>query len=139
MKEITIGCLPERLLFDKERFRVKPGQPVKLLFTNPDATQHNIVFVQPGTDEEVGLAGNEMAKDPEAAKKDFIPKSKNILYHSKLLNQGEAEVLRFKAPEKPGRYPYICTFPGHWFVMKGVMIVRSVSYTHLTLPTTPYV
>jgi azurin len=32
--------------------------------------------------------------------------------------------MRFEAPEKPGRYPYLCTFPGHWVVMKGVMIVR---------------
>ena len=66
---------------------------------------------------EIGLAGNEMGKDPEAAKKGFIPKSSKILYHSCLLNQGEVQAMRFKAPEKPGRYPYLCTFPGHWVVM----------------------
>ena len=32
-------------------------------------------------------------------------------------------VLRFKAPEEPGIYPYVCTFPGHWVVMTGEMIV----------------
>ncbi|NCF92627.1 MAG: hypothetical protein GWQ05_16985 [Verrucomicrobiaceae bacterium] len=124
LKQIKIGCLPERLLFTRDRFRVKAGQPVKLLFSNPDVTQHNIVFVEPGAEEEIGMAGNEMAKDPEAAKKGFIPKSSKILYHSRLLNQGEIQAMRFEAPEKPGRYPYLCTFPGHWVVMKGVMIVR---------------
>jgi len=32
--------------------------------------------------------------------------------------------LRFLAPEKPGIYPYLCTFPGHWVLMKGEMIVK---------------
>ena len=32
-------------------------------------------------------------------------------------------VLRFKAPSKPGIYPYVCTFPGHWVIMNGIMVV----------------
>ena len=67
-----------------------------------------------------GLAANEMAKDPEAAKSgQFIPKSKKIIVHSRMLKQGEKETLRFKAPRKPGRYPYLCSFPGHWALMRG--------------------
>ena len=29
------------------------------------------------------------------------------------------------APSAPGRYPYLCTFPGHWVIMNGVMIVEN--------------
>ena len=29
-----------------------------------------------------------------------------------------------KAPTQPGRYPYLCTFPGHWMVMNGELIVE---------------
>jgi len=32
-------------------------------------------------------------------------------------------VLRFRAPTQTGIYPYVCTFPGHWVVMNGEMIV----------------
>ena len=32
--------------------------------------------------------------------------------------------LRFMAPTEPGEYPYICSFPGHWTIMKGVMVVK---------------
>ncbi len=124
LAEIEIGCVPERLLYTRESFTVSAGQPVKVLFVNPDATQHNLVFVRPGATEEVGVAGNEMAKDPEAAKRDFVPDSDKILHHTRLLNQGEAIALRFRAPEEPGVYPYLCTFPGHWIIMKGEMIVR---------------
>jgi putative heme-binding domain-containing protein len=27
------------------------------------------------------------------------------------------------APSEPGIYPYVCTFPGHWVVMKGMLVV----------------
>ena len=28
------------------------------------------------------------------------------------------------APKTPGRYPYLCTFPGHWKLMNGGLIVE---------------
>jgi len=138
--KVKLSCVKERMLFTaeymskpnlgeyKEAFGeipAKPSQPIRIEFDNPDATPHNFVLVQPGSLEEVGLAANEMAKDPEAAKSgQFIPKSKKIIIHSRMLKQGEKETLRFKAPRKPGRYPYLCSFPGHWTIMKGVLVVK---------------
>ena len=122
---VEISCIPERLLYTKTEFKVKPRQPVKLVFTNPDITAHNLLIVKQGALEEIGMAGNEMAKDPSGLKKGFIPESKKILHHTRLLNQNEAQTLRFKAPRKPGIYPYLCTFPGHWIIMKGEMHVSS--------------
>ena len=124
LAKVNISCIPERLLFTKTGFTVKAGQPVKLTFTNPDATQHNLVIVEPGALEEVGMAGNEMAKDPSGLTKGFIPESEKILHHTQLLGPDTGEILRFNAPMKPGTYPYLCTFPGHWIVMKGEMVVE---------------
>ncbi len=124
LQTLTIKTLPERLLYDIREFKVKAGQPVKLTFENPDVTPHNLLIVQPGAADEVGLAGNEMAKLTDGIARHFIPDSPKILHKTKLLNQGESEVLRFTAPATPGIYPYLCTFPGHWLVMKGEMIVE---------------
>ena len=33
-------------------------------------------------------------------------------------------VIWFRAPMEKGRYPYLCSFPGHWMVMNGQMIVE---------------
>jgi putative membrane-bound dehydrogenase-like protein len=121
----VINCVPERIMFDKTTIKVKAGQPVKLTLNNPDATQHNLLILEKGTPlEEIGMAANEMAKDPEAAKKGYIPDDKRILHHTRLLAPLTSQTLRFTAPKKPGKYPYVCTFPGHWTVMKGVMIVE---------------
>jgi len=121
---VTIKTIPERLLYDLREFKVKAGQPVKLVFENPDVTPHNLLIVHPGAADEVGLAGNEMAKLTDGMARHFIPESTKILHSTKLLNQGETQTLRFMAPSTPGVYPYICTFPGHWLVMKGEMIVE---------------
>ena len=128
LKLVKISCIPERMLFSQKSFTAAPGQPVKIVFTNPDATDHNLVIVQPGALEEVGMAANEMAKDPTNAKGNFIPREKKslILHASKMIGPTRSslvEVLRFQAPKKPGIYPYVCTFPGHWVVMNGVMVV----------------
>jgi azurin len=121
---IYISSVPERMLFDVKHFTAKPGQPVKLVFMNPDAMQHNLVIVKPGALEEVGMAGNEMAKDPEGIKKHFVPKSDKVLHATKLIDPQATGILRFKAPNEPGNYPYVCTFPGHWVIMNGVMEVK---------------
>lgn len=126
LSRVDISIIKERLLYSLNRFEVKPGQPVRLELINPDATPHNLVIVAPGALEEIGMAANEMAKDPEAAKSgQFLPDSKKILHHSRMLNANQSEVMRFTAPEKPGVYPFLCTFPGHWILMRGEMIVQA--------------
>ena len=125
---VEISCLPEVMRFTREKFTVRPGQPVKVVFTNPDATDHNLVIVDQGALEEVGMAANAMARDPANANSDFIPRNKRglILQATKMIGpnrKSRVHVLRFEAPAKPGVYPYVCTFPGHWVVMKGLMVV----------------
>ncbi|PQO38435.1 PVC-type heme-binding CxxCH protein [Blastopirellula marina] len=138
VKKVNVTCLAERMLFDVKHFMVKPGQPLKIVFTNPDATDHNFVLIQPGTLAEVGMAANEMAKDPTNADSDFIPydKADLIIQHTPMIGPTRAAqiaVLRFEAPTKPGIYPYVCTFPGHWVVMNGVMVVAEDDASAQTL------
>jgi putative heme-binding domain-containing protein len=128
LKVVNISCVPERMLFTVTDFFAAPGQPVKLVFTNPDATDHNLVIVKPDALAEVGMAANEMAKDPRNANSDFVPPQKRelILHASAMIGPTRAsqiDVLRFTAPTEPGIYPFVCTFPGHWVVMNGVMVI----------------
>jgi azurin len=114
----------EQLTFTKTEIRVKAGEPLKIELINPSATQHNLVIVTPGSAQKVGTAANEMAKSPDGAKKHFVPRMSEVLYNTPLVKANSSFALRIKAPEKPGKYPYICTFPGHWIIMKGVIIVE---------------
>jgi putative heme-binding domain-containing protein len=125
---VRVGCEPERMLFTVREFAAKPGQAVKLIFTNADATDHNLVIVKPDALAEVGMAANEMARDPRNAESDFIPEAKAdlILEASPMIGptrKSRIHVMRFRAPEEPGIYPFVCTFPGHWIIMNGKFLV----------------
>ncbi len=128
LKTVRIACVPERMRFTVEQFAVKTGQPVKIVFANPDATDHNLVLVRPDALAEVGMAANAMARDPKNANSDFVPaeKASLILQASPMIGptrRSLVHVMRFNAPTEPGVYPFVCTFPGHWVIMNGVMAV----------------
>jgi hypothetical protein len=46
-----------------------------------------------------------------------------VIEASRLINRGESDTIKFSAPAKPGAYNFVCTFPGHWVRMYGVMLV----------------
>jgi azurin len=86
--------------------------------------QHNLVILQPGSLEKVGAAADALARDPNGATKSYIPDMPEVLASTPLVNHGGSFVLFFTAPQKPGNYPFICTFPGHWQIMNGILKVE---------------
>ena len=118
---VRVGTIIERMKFDVETFTVKAGKKIELTFDNPDFLPHNIVITQPGAGQEIALAA--MAMGEAGFKNGFIPESDKIIIHSNMLDHGTDQVLEFTAPEKPGDYEFVCTFPGHYMLMKGVMKV----------------
>jgi len=92
---------------------------VEITFINVDLMPHNVVITQPGAADEICTAALAMAGAGFA--KDFIPESTKILAHSKLLDHGKRETLKFTLPSAPGDYQFVCTFPGHGTVMRGII------------------
>jgi uncharacterized cupredoxin-like copper-binding protein len=121
---VQLQAVPNQMQFSPKEFTVKAGTTVRLIFKNPDLMIHNFVLLKPGAEEEVGAQADRMAKQQDAAKRGYIPKSSKILQASGLVDPGGSDEFEFRAPKEPGRYPYICTFPGHWRLMRGVMIVE---------------
>lgn len=120
---IQIKTVKNEMKYDISEFVVQAAKPVEIVLENVDFMQHNLVIVAPGQKEKVGAAADKMAADPTGAEKDYIPEMGEVLYATALVNPEEKVVLRFTAPDKPGMYPFICTFPGHWRIMQGVMKV----------------
>src|SRR5262249_55834174 len=61
------------------------------------------------------------ATQPGALERQYVPKSPKVLVASRLLAPRESQKISFTAPAKPGVYPYVCTYPGHWRRMYGAM------------------
>ncbi len=85
--------------------------------------QHNLVIIKRGTTEKVGAAADKLAQTGYAAKVNYVPKMSEVLASTPLIDPNGRFTLTFKVPDTPGNYPYICTFPGHWRIMRGILKV----------------
>ena len=121
---LHVRAVPNLMQFAPKELRIKRGAMVRIIFENPDLMQHNLVLVAIGADEEVGALADRMATQPDALAKHYLPDTKKILHATPLVNPNGRAELNFTAPSEPGRYPYLCTFPGHWRVMRGVLLVE---------------
>ncbi len=120
---IRVSAVPNQLAFSPSEIRLRAGKKIILTFDNPDLQIHNLVIVKPGSGERVGQLADQMAQDPDALERQFVPDSNDVIWTTSLVNGKGTFQGEFNVPKVPGRYPFICSFPGHWRVMKGVIVV----------------
>lgn len=114
----------KNLTFATKTITVRAGEPLRLTLANPDVVPHNWVLIKPGTLPRFGDQVNRIVADPDAAVRQYVPRSTDVLAWTDIVQPHERSTIYFHAPRERGRYPYLCTFPGHWMVMNGVMVVE---------------
>jgi azurin len=117
----------DMLKFSVTRIEVQPGQTVhiqlKNLSTMPkDVMGHNWILLKAGSDvtayATAALAARNEAYQPKAL-------AGEVLAFIALLGPKQTGEVTFVAPETPGSYPFLCTFPGHFQAgMRGELIVK---------------
>ncbi|MGV8878785.1 MAG: plastocyanin/azurin family copper-binding protein [Sphingobacteriaceae bacterium] len=120
----TIVITPQPgLKFNTEAITVKAGTRIKLTFNNTDDMLHNMVFTAPGMATVVGEQAIKLGLNGQ--KMNYVPVSNNVLFHTLLLQPNQSDTIYFTAPDKLGDYPYLCTYPGHYLVMRGILKVTA--------------
>jgi azurin len=114
----------QNLTFSPRMVKVKAGEPLAITFRNPDVVPHNWVLVKPTSLARVGDLANKLIADPGAVLRQYVPKSDDVLAYTDIVAPKQEFTVYFRAPEALGRYPFLCTFPGHWMVMNGQLIVE---------------
>lgn len=111
--------------FNRSSFTIAAGKEVTLTLKHTGKMDkhtmgHNVVILKPG--EEVREYGNEAQK---AKDEEYTPQSLSakVVAHTQLIGGGESTVLKFTIAE-PGEYPFLCSFPGHYPIMKGTITVK---------------
>lgn len=121
--EITITG-NDQMQYNLSEMKVKAGQTVRITLEHvgkmdKNVMGHNWVLLTQGTD--MGAFGQVAV---EAKATDYVPEgSTQVIAHTKLLGGGESDTIEFVAPAA-GTYDYICSFPGHYALMKGKFIVE---------------
>ena len=123
-KEINIILSSnDNMLFDKQILYAYSRQKITLTLNHNGKLDkkimgHNFVLLKTGVDV-VDFATRAL----EARENDYIPEGDEIISYTKLIGGGESDTITFDAPTK-GTYNYICTFPGHYGIMKGILVVK---------------
>jgi azurin len=119
----------DKMRFDVTAFEAKPGQKISITLKNTGTTPklsmgHNLVVLDRGVNEQNVTKFLDTAST--AAAQDYVPSGvKEVLAHTKLLGPGETDTVTFNAPQIPGVYLYLCSFPGHYSQgTKGFMTVK---------------
>lgn len=115
----------DAMKFDVKEMTVYAGQEVTLTINHTGTASkevmgHNVVILKQGVDMADFAA---RATKPDAV--DHIPagSENEIVAHTKMLGGGESDTITFTAPEA-GEYEFLCSFPGHYAMMKGKFIVK---------------
>lgn len=112
----------DNMMYDKKTIEVKYGKNIMLTLNHKgkigkEFMGHNFVLLKKGVNVD------EFAKKATLAKSnDYIPNSDETIAFTKMLGGGESTTISFMAPEA-GTYTYICSFPGHYMIMRGELIV----------------
>jgi len=117
----------DQMKFDVMEIKAKPRQKVTVTLKNvgtmPKMSMgHNFVLLASDMDPAKFVE----AGTPHMGKEYIAPElADKVIAHTKLLGPGESDTVSFAAPEKPGTYTYICSFPGHYAIgMKGTLTVQ---------------
>jgi putative membrane-bound dehydrogenase-like protein len=120
---LQLSIVPEQLKWATTDLTVNAGQLVEITIVNPDQMPHNFVLGAVGSLEQVGGAADRLSTSPTAAAQNYVPDVSQVVFASKLIPSGQSVTFQFRAPTDAGQYPYMCTYPGHWRLMNGILTV----------------
>jgi azurin len=116
----------DTMKFNVTAITAKAGERLTVKFTNvgkmPKAAMgHNFVLLAKDTNLQAFTT-----EAVTAAATDYIPAKfkAQVLASTKVLGPGESAEVTFTAPTAPGVYQFICSFPGHYVMMKGTLTVQ---------------
>ena len=116
--ELVVPSVRNAMRYDVGRIEAPAGATVRLVMDNATTTSpamvHNVVVVSdPGAVRRVA--------EGAAREADNIPDDPAIVAYTPLSGPGERTAVVFTMPP-PGEYPFLCTYPGHWQTMQGVLV-----------------
>ncbi|WP_345683605.1 c-type cytochrome [Novipirellula caenicola] len=123
VRVVRIRAVEEEMRYDIPYFAVEAGRPVQIVLENHDLMPHNLVVTAPGALKEVAQAGAVVGSAGGWNDLPFVPELDSVLAASQMVQPDQIDRITFDAPTEPGEYPYVCTFPQHWYRMYGVMVV----------------
>ena len=117
----------DKMTYSRNSIAVKPGEKIKLRLVSTGqlprtVMTHNWVLLTLGSDPkkfaDAAALAVSTAYIPAALKGQIVAKTD-------MVGPGEQAEVIFTVPSKPGTYPFLCTFAGHFAAgMNGTLVVK---------------
>ncbi len=113
--------------YEVDQILAEPGETLRIVLTTrselpPTAMSHNFALLHMGVDVDAFANASAVAADNEYIAPDM---EDQVYVTTSMLGGGETETIEFDAPEEPGEYEFVCTFPGHFVAgMRGTLVVQ---------------
>ena len=137
VRVVRIKTVEEEMRYDIPYFVVEAGKSVQIVLENHDLMPHNLVITVPEALKEVAQLGLQVGPNNGWNGMPYVPESDKVLHATQMVPSDQQITLTFDAPTEPGEYPYVCTFPQHWYRMYGVMVVVNDLDAWLKNPVEP--
>lgn len=124
-RELTLQPKGNQIKYATTELTAQAGETVRLIFENTADSQamvHNVLVLNTNDESVVERVGT--AAQEAGAAADYVPNDDAIIAHTPLSQPGETVEVTFTVPEEPGEYTYLCTYPGHWSMMQGTLVVE---------------
>ena len=109
------------MAFATDSVSVPAGAEVTLILENTATLPtmvHNVVVLTTNSVDDVNRIGMAAISAP-----DYLPEDNAILVATPMAQPGETVRVTFTTPSEPGVHRFICTYPGHYAAMQGVLVV----------------
>ena len=115
----------DQMQFNLKEIKVKKGAKIELTMKHSgklpvNVMGHNFVLLKQGVDLAKFAMEAMKAKDTNYV---LPSQAKDVIANTKVVGGGASTTITFDAPT-PGTYDFLCTFPGHYAMMKGKFIVE---------------
>ena len=111
------------IIFDKTSLSAKAGKNIRLTLNHTgkigkEFMGHNFVLLKKDVDvDDFAMLALDFKEN------EYIPENNDFIVHTKMLGGGESDTINFTI-EEPGSYTYVCTFPGHYQIMQGILTIE---------------
>ena len=115
----------DQMQFNLKEIKVNKGSKIELTMKHSgklpvNVMGHNFVLLKQGVDLAKFAMEAMKAKDNNYV---LPSQAKDVIANTKVVGGGASTTISFDAPA-PGIYDFLCTFPGHYAMMKGKFIVE---------------
>lgn len=121
---IVIEPVGDQMEFASQEIEAKSGSQITVVMNNTasnPAMHHNVALLDLSVDDEDGILEVGAAAMNAGEEADYIPEHEAVLAATPMAAPGRRTVVTFTVPP-PGSYPYVCLYPGHYVVMRGVLV-----------------